>query len=312
VTGQQSFFPQELVSASDRLAVKMDLEHVRLHREQETMLMTLYLHALDARSPHPILGDPFAAELMERIDYDFSRLARLAGNLPVILSRAKAVDVQVKSYLCTHTDAVVVHLGCGLDTRVLRIDPGPGVTWFDVDQEPVIDIRRRLVADRAGVAMLAASATERRWWSAVPTKRPTLVVGEGLLMYLPPTGIATLIDAALTRPDVPTHTLVFDTVAPWVRRISGWQPNFRDADTKFASTTDDLDAAIDRRNDVTLVDEQSIVALARRSTSGALGAVIGAVNHFRAGHRAMVLRTYRHQPAADVTPAAESTPRPKR
>jgi O-methyltransferase involved in polyketide biosynthesis len=41
-------------------------------------------------------------------------------------------------------DAVVLHLACGLDSRVLRIDPGPTVAWFDLDQEPVIDLRRRL------------------------------------------------------------------------------------------------------------------------------------------------------------------------
>lgn len=285
----------------------MALERVRLKREQETMLMTLYLHALDARSPQPILGDPYAGPLLERIDYDFSRLDKLAGNLPVIVSRAKAIDHVVKSFLADKPDSVVLHLGCGLDCRVQRIDPGPRVTWFDLDQDPVIDLRRRLIADRNGVTVLAASVTDPGWWTELPANRPFLVVGEGLLMYLAPDDIRTLIDAALTRPDIPTQTLVFDTVAPWVRRLSQWQPSFRDAGTNFVSTTDDLDTAIRRHNGVTLADEQSMVSLARQATSGALAAVIGGVDAFGAGHRAMVLRTYIHRPTTREASATSAS-----
>jgi hypothetical protein len=32
--------------------------------------MTLYLHARDARTENPILGDSYAGPLLERIDYD--------------------------------------------------------------------------------------------------------------------------------------------------------------------------------------------------------------------------------------------------
>ena len=138
--------------------VPVTLERVRLQREQETMLMTLYLHALDARSPYPILGDPYAGPLLERIDYDFSRLDKLAGNLPVIVSRAKAIDDVVKSFLVAHPDAVVLHLGCGLDSRVLRIDPGPGVRWFELDQQPVMELRRRLVPERDGASWIPVGA----------------------------------------------------------------------------------------------------------------------------------------------------------
>jgi O-methyltransferase len=270
----------------------MTRERIRLQHEQETMLMTLYLHARDAQTNHPILGDTHAGPLLERIDYDFARLEKLKGNQPLIIGRAKAIDDSVRAYLAAHPDAVVLHLGCGLDSRVLRIDPGPTVAWFDLDQEPVIDLRLRLYPDREGVTTTAASVTDPGWWADVPSGRPTLVVGEGLLMYLSADGVGAVIDAALARSDVPTQTLVFDTVAPWVRRVSGWQPNFQEADTGFLSTTADLEAAVRRHDGVELVDERSLVTLARQASSGALGAIVGAVDAVGPGHRAMVLRTY--------------------
>jgi O-methyltransferase len=110
----------------------MTRERIRLQHEQQTMLMTLYLHARDARdarTEHPILGDTHAGPLLERIDYDFARLQKLKGNQPLIVGRAKAIDDSLRDYLTAHPDAVVLHLGCGLDSRVLRIDLGPTVAW---------------------------------------------------------------------------------------------------------------------------------------------------------------------------------------
>jgi hypothetical protein len=42
-------------------------------------------------------------------------------------------------------------------------------------------------------------------------------------MHLTPGGVGALIDAALAGTGVPAHTLIFDTVAPWVRPL---KPNF--------------------------------------------------------------------------------------
>jgi hypothetical protein len=58
----------------------------------------------------------------------------------------------------------------------------------DVDQEPVIALRRRLYPERAGVTTIAASVTEPGWWPRVPDGRPQLVLAEGLFMYLAPDG----------------------------------------------------------------------------------------------------------------------------
>lgn len=136
--------------------------------------MTLYLHARDAQVSRPILGDPFAADLLRRVDHDPAGMKHLNGNLPVICTRARLIDDITRRLLDRRPDAVVLHLGCGLDSRVLRLAPGPGVTWIDVDQEPVIALRRRLYPERAGVTTIAASVTEPGWWARVPDGRPSL------------------------------------------------------------------------------------------------------------------------------------------
>ena len=48
----------------------------------QTMLATLYAKALDADFQEPILGDRFAKQIVERIDYDWRKTNITASFLP--------------------------------------------------------------------------------------------------------------------------------------------------------------------------------------------------------------------------------------
>ncbi|TIP36868.1 MAG: class I SAM-dependent methyltransferase, partial [Mesorhizobium sp.] len=123
-------------------------ERVDLTGARETLLMTLYGKALESRLPNSLLQDRFADEAVRRIDYDFSRL-KVDGNLGLGFAiRAKTLDLCVADFLARYPDAIVLNLGCGLDTRIFRLDPLPGVDWFDVDYSEVIELRRRLYPPR--------------------------------------------------------------------------------------------------------------------------------------------------------------------
>jgi O-methyltransferase involved in polyketide biosynthesis len=53
-----------------------------------------------------------------------------------------------------------------------------------VDQPGVIELRRRLYEDTERYHMIGSSVTDPHWLADIPTGLPTLVVAEGLLMYL--------------------------------------------------------------------------------------------------------------------------------
>ena len=148
------------------------------------MLATFYAKALDADLPRPILGDRFAKEIVDRIDYDWKRTAITAANSPSVTTRSAHFDNWVRQFLAVTPEAVVLHLGCGLDARFFRLDPGPGVEWYDVDYPDVADLRRQLYPPRDHYHVLAASVTDPGWFAELPSGRPTLMIGEGLTMYL--------------------------------------------------------------------------------------------------------------------------------
>jgi O-methyltransferase involved in polyketide biosynthesis len=162
----------------------MEAKKVRLPKEKETYLATLYGKALDAAAENPILGDHFAASAVARIDYDFKALKLPKGSEISLPMRAWHFDQWTRAFLAANPEATVLHLGCGLDTRVYRIDPGPKVRWFDVDFPDVIALRERLYPERDGYRRVGSSVTDLAWLDAIPGDTPVLVVAEGLVMYL--------------------------------------------------------------------------------------------------------------------------------
>jgi O-methyltransferase involved in polyketide biosynthesis len=172
--------------ASASLPVVAEAEKIRvdLTGVPQTMLATLYARALDAAADKPILGDTLAKQMVSRIDYDWPRTAMTPRNAPSALIRTVHFDNWARQFPAVHERAVVLHLGCGLDSRVLRLDPGPEVEWYDVDYPDVIALLRRLYTDREHHHAVAASVTDPAWLTAIAADRPALMIAEGLTYYL--------------------------------------------------------------------------------------------------------------------------------
>ncbi|MEV7378238.1 class I SAM-dependent methyltransferase [Streptomyces lydicus] len=196
---------------------------VQLTGAPETLLGTLYGRAVDSRSARPVLGDPLAVDTVRRLDYDFSKMRISAGDAAGIALRARQLDDWTAGFLARHPEAAVVHLGCGLDTRVQRLDPGPGVRWFDVDHPEVIALRRELFPERPGHTAVASSVTDPAWVAGLPTDLPTVIVAEGLLMYLTGEDATGLLRRLMDR--APGGELAFDAFSPlairtqWINRV---------------------------------------------------------------------------------------------
>jgi O-methyltransferase involved in polyketide biosynthesis len=157
---------------------------VGLHGPPQTMLATLYAKALDADLPNPILGDRCAKETVARLDYDWKKTAITARNSASVTTRTAHFDTWARQFLAVHSKAVVLHVGCGLDARYFRLQPGPQVEWYDVDHPEVAELCTKLYPAADHYHVVAASVTDPAWLAEVPNNRPTLMIGEGLTMYL--------------------------------------------------------------------------------------------------------------------------------
>ncbi|MEV1169113.1 class I SAM-dependent methyltransferase [Nonomuraea sp. NPDC049784] len=160
---------------------------VRLDEAMGTSLIMLYGLAHDAHATPSILGDTVAAQALEKVDYDFARL-KLSPKLTAlaVTTRAKHFDGWTAQFLAQHERATVVNLGAGLDSRVWRVAPGAGVTWYDVDYPEVAEVRRKIFPSRDNYHLIGSSVTEPDWLEQIRPDLPTLIVAQGLTMYLQP------------------------------------------------------------------------------------------------------------------------------
>lgn len=154
----------------------------QLKEEKETLLITLCAKALDHRSKNSILNDRIADEIIRKLNIDIEKYKGFGSDIIVV--RAKQFDEWIKNFLATNKKAIVVYLGCGLDTRVLRINPSTDINWFDVDYPEVIELRKEFFTEREGYKLIASSITESNWINEIPNDKPALIIAEGVLEYL--------------------------------------------------------------------------------------------------------------------------------
>lgn len=153
----------------------------------ETLFIPLAARAWDARSSNPVLGDSIAGPVVDRLEYDFTKVLDTPTSCQVMAIRTLNFDRWVASFLQQYQDAMVINLGCGLDSRARRLGPGDGVIWIDADLPEVIELRQRVMSDMLPTCeykTLAVDATIPGWLDALPQDRPTAVVMEGFLSYL--------------------------------------------------------------------------------------------------------------------------------
>ncbi len=150
---------------------------------QETLLIPLYGRARDNAKRHPILHDARAAELVNDLDYDFTRFR--GGSLPGSVLRTAIFDVWVRQFLREHPSGTIVEIGTGLNTRFERVDNG-ALRWFDLDLPDTIELRRRYFADTDRRTMLAGSVLDTDWFDTIEAAPgPYLFVAEAVLLCFP-------------------------------------------------------------------------------------------------------------------------------
>ena len=203
------------------------MEKVHFTEEKATNLATLYGRALDYRSADPVLGDKAADDAVRRIDFDFTKTGINAASAYSVVLRAKPIDEWAAEYLRQHPDAIVLHLGCGMDSRVHRMDPPPTVEWFDVDYPEVVELRRKIYPERAHYTMIGSSVTDFGWLDQVPSDRPALIVAEGLTMYLKPEEGPELLRRLVAK--FPSGRLICDVFSKLGIRLQKLNPAVRKA-----------------------------------------------------------------------------------
>ncbi len=207
----------------------------KLDNVAETLLATVYVRAMESQRPDALMKDDVAVAMVTQGKFDFSRIKQIYmddDDKVSLILRNREFDRYVQDFLGHHPEAVVVHLGCGLDARFERVDNGQ-VEWYDLDLPEVIEARKTLIGgDTPRYHLLGSSMFDNGWLDVVSANsrgRSCLFVAEGVFMYFEEAQVKALVLRLQAR--FPRAELVFDAFSPYMV----WANNLRMSLTKIGA-----------------------------------------------------------------------------
>ena len=181
------------------------------------MLIPLWARAEESERRDAIIKDPLAQELVSKIGLDVSVYKKEWMTQLVVAIRTEILDRETRIFIDKHPGAMVINLGCGLDTRFFRVDDG-SLRWYDLDLPDAINVRREFFAETGRYRMLARSVFDYSWVSDISRSResgePVLIIAEGLLMYFPESQVKELLSVLSTA--FPGVEMLLETMSPFM------------------------------------------------------------------------------------------------
>ena len=113
------------------------------------------------------LDDKKAEEIWEAEGFSLKGKSRSKWLAYYMGVRSAVFDEWVKRQMSATPDAVVIHIGCGMDSRIERVK-SRGHLWYDVDFPGVIKERRKYYKEDNSYHMLESDARVHEWLKSIP------------------------------------------------------------------------------------------------------------------------------------------------
>ena len=191
----------------------MDKYKIEKNTVQETLIIPLYGRRLCSRIFPTLFQDESAAELMERIDYDFSKLDKESNSLMQVFGalevamRQSDLAWEVRDYLKSHPNAAVVNLGCGLDGTGRSCDNG-SCKIYNLDFPDVIAVRNELLPAGEREENIPCDLNNTEWFRKIDSSNGAVFFASGVFYYFLTEQVKALVQGMADA--FPGGVLVFD------------------------------------------------------------------------------------------------------
>lgn len=153
-----------------------------MNNVNKTLYIPLYGKAFVSKKGI-IINDPKAEMIWDKEGFELKGKSKSKWLAYYMAMRAMVFDNWVKERLSENKNAIVLHIGCGMDSRVERIG-SENTKWFDIDIEAVINERKKYYTETDNYHMMIGDATKTEWITALPQNADVIVILEGISMYL--------------------------------------------------------------------------------------------------------------------------------
>ena len=206
-----------------------------MKNESKTLYIPLYGKAM-ASCKGIILHDLSAEKIWKNEGFSLKGKSRSKWLAYFLSMRAAVIDRWLTEKLRANPKSMVLHIGCGLDSRIERVKEPHGL-WYDIDLTEVIEVRRRYFYENDNYKMLGASAMENDWIKALPDSESVFVVMEGISMYLSEEAVKGLFKALAEK--FPEAEIVMDVYTSAAVKASRYKNPIKDVGASAFFGVDD-------------------------------------------------------------------------
>ena len=188
--------------------------NINLNGVSETLLITLWAKAEESKRKDAIIVDYKSIDILNKVDYDFSKFKNSKGSQVGTCIRTKIIDDITKDIIekSMSESFTIINLGAGLDTRAIRFIKD-NIYWYDIDFEDVISLRKQFFSElenNKNYECISSSILDYRWIKNIKVRGTVIIISEGVLMYIEETYIRELIEK-LSENFINSH-FIFDII----------------------------------------------------------------------------------------------------
>ena len=162
-----------------------------MNNVNKTMYIPLYGKAYVSKKGI-LLKDPKAEEIWAAEEFPLGGKSKSKYLAYYMAMRSAVMDDWLREKMGENPEAVVLHLGCGMDSRVERVGL-QGHMWYDVDFPQVMEERKTYYQESDRYHMIPSDVQEAKWLQQITEREIAIVVMEGISMYLAPEALAAVL-----------------------------------------------------------------------------------------------------------------------
>lgn len=182
------------------------------------------------------LTDKKAEEIWEKEGFPLKGKSKSKWLAYYMGIRCAVFDEWLIKQINTYSEAIIIHIGCGLDSRVLRVD-AQNHKWYDVDFKDVIIERKRYYGESNNYKMIASDIRDSKWLSEIKESKTAIIVMEGVSMYLKTEEMKNLINNLCAHFE--NITLLMDCYSTFAAKMSKYKNPINDVGVNSVYGIDD-------------------------------------------------------------------------